>query len=486
MVNNTFGSYFEDMEETKIYDINKIKQTIINLNNEGNFKYYTLYIPIEALENIENKEKIELIDLPGINKNIAEIKIDLKELINISDGFIFNFNSLNIDDDISQYIFTKIIDNIKERSDCFNFENCLFNLNWIDEIQSDLLENKVKEFKETIIKNLNTKIYSGNFFYKMSMKEKLLSSKDIKVSYFSNLFYQNYRINVYEIESLDFIKNGNSWKSIYEDLLEEYEGIENFIANISDANYKDEINKIINEIKNKKKLPKDEVNLKNVAKFLISFRKNNKKLIKNYESSKADIFFSKFKSQMNSSTENNEKNIFKKFNNYLINIFFQLFFFNELCSQEGKINEYKNNIENKKKIIEKEYNTIVEIINNKFLNKEKIIDEYKKNAISLIPNDEKLDTEQIYEKIKSFGTENKIKNLMKYLDNEIQKIQIDFYFFCIKEIVDLLKDLDSFQNILENISMSYRLKEGNGVFVASSIIGGVFLISSYGISVATT
>ena len=34
--------------------------------------------------------------------------------------------------------------------------------------------------------------------------------------------------------------------------------------------------------------------------------------------------------------------------------------------------------------------------------------------------------------------------------------------------------------------MSYRLKEGNGVFVASSIIGGVFLISSYGISVATT
>jgi len=486
MVRNNFGSYFEDIEQTKIFKINEIKNKIINLNKEGNFKYYTLYVPIEALKNIKNKEKIELIDLPGINKNIAEIKIDLKELIDVSDGFIFNFNSLNIADENSQYIFTKIIENIKERNDSFNFENCLFNLNWIDEIQSDLLDNKIKEFKETITKNVNTKIYTGNFLYKMIMKEKLLSSRDINVSYFSNLFYKNYLDNAYEIESLNFIKGRDSWKIIYDDLTDEYENLEDLILEISDANYSNEINKKIYDLKKKSIIPKDEVNIKKIAKFLISFEKNKKKLIKSYESSKANIFFEKFSSQMNSSIENNQKNIFKKFNNYLINLFFQLFFLNELCLNEGKIDEFKNNIERKKMIIEKEYSQITEIIKNKFLNKEKILDEYKENIISLITNKEKLDREQIYEIIKKSGIENKITSLMKYLDNEIKKIEIDFYFFCIKEIADLLKDLDSFQNILDNISLSFRVQSGNGIFYASSIIGGLLLASSYGASIATT
>ena len=488
IIKTSFGSYFKDIATTRIFDIDTIKNKISYLNKEGKYGYYTLYIPIEALENIENKEKIELIDLPGIKKDNADVKINLKELIDISDGFIFNFNSLNIADENTQFILTKIIKNIKERTDFFDFENCLFNLNWIDEIQSDLLENKIEEFKKTIKKSLNIKIYTGNFFYKISMKKKLLSSKDINISYFSNLYYQNYLESTNDIESLNFIKNGKSWEKIYQDLLDEYDEIEKYISNISDYKYKKEINDIISNICKIKKLPKDEINLKKIAKFIFYFKNNKKHLIKQYEASKAEIFFEKFKKQINSSILNNKNNIFNKFNKYLFDLFLHLFFINEFCSEKGKINENKRDIEIKKKIIENEFRQIVQNINYKFLNKEKIIDEYKENAINTLISDEeeKLTKEQIYQRIKSSDIEVKINSLMEHLDDEIKKIQIDFYFFIIKEIADLLKDLDSFQNILENVSSSYNTETGNGIFIYSSITGGVFLASSFGASIATT
>jgi len=188
------GNYFEDIKGTEIYDLDQIKNKIQILNNESKFKYYTLYIPIQGLEDFEYKERIELIDLPGIRREISESKIDLTKLITMCDGFIFNFNSLNIDDENSQYIFTQIINDIKERkiiNEPFNFDNCLFNLNFIDQIEEDSINKNVSEFQKSIIKNLNNKIYTGDFIQKLAIKSQILSSNNINVSFISNYIIIN-------------------------------------------------------------------------------------------------------------------------------------------------------------------------------------------------------------------------------------------------------------------------------------------------------
>jgi hypothetical protein len=157
-------------------------EEIKKLNDEKKFKYYTLYIPIEGLKNIEEKEKekekidiqdiedIELIDLPGIKESLLSIqktglnngfeKIDLENLINLSDGFILSFNAINIKDNSSLKLLSNIIKFIKNRKDSFDFRNCLFNLNCIDQFKKEDIEN-VKNIFEKEIKNiLNIKLYN--------------------------------------------------------------------------------------------------------------------------------------------------------------------------------------------------------------------------------------------------------------------------------------------------------------------------------------
>ena len=167
-------------------------------------------------------------------------------------------------------------------------------------------------------------------------------------------------------------------------------------------------------------------------------------------------------------------------------VLFKLYFYYELCLNDDKIDDCKHNIEIKKCIIEKEYKQIVDIIKKKFSDKITIIEGYKQNVISLISNlDISLTKEEIMEKIKNLGIENKIINLMNFLHKEIEKIKLDFYFFCIKEISELLK-IGSFQEVLETISSSFNEKFNSSLAITGTIIGGVFLVSTFGISVATT
>ena len=207
-----------------IYDINEIKNKITKLNEEASFKYYTLYVPIESLESIEFKENIELIDLPGIKKNLLdEMKInDLNRLINMSDGFIFNYNSLNISDENSQLIFNYIISHIKNKFENFEFENCLFNLNYIDDIGENLLNDKINDFKTNIMKIMNCKIFTGDFLEKLLNKDKILTPNNINVSYISNLYYNQYQEFKDRILSLKFITN-EKIEDIYNELIENFD-----------------------------------------------------------------------------------------------------------------------------------------------------------------------------------------------------------------------------------------------------------------------
>ena len=233
---------------------------------------------------------------------------------------IFTDTSLTIADENSQYIFKTIIKYIKERNDGFNFKNCLFHLNYIDEIEEDLIEKKVREFKSVIMKTINQEIYKGSFVEKLALKENILASNDISVSYISNTFYEQYQDYADNILSLKFIENEKLENAYDNYILEEFDEnqIQNYILeefdenqiqklivkNRIERNYKKELEEKIECIKQKSQDKNDDYILK-IAEFLIIFEKHKKELIKKYKSSKADFFFIQFHNQINIAQKNN-------------------------------------------------------------------------------------------------------------------------------------------------------------------------------------
>ena len=100
LIENENGNFFEEGEtiielnDSQIKnknEIDQIRNKIKDINDKNKFKYFSLYIPIEALEKIKNNQNIELIDMPGIkesliaiqstNKNDGFDKIELQNLI---------------------------------------------------------------------------------------------------------------------------------------------------------------------------------------------------------------------------------------------------------------------------------------------------------------------------------------------------------------------------------------------------------------------
>ena len=484
--------YFVDKDETRIYDLTEIKNKIKSLNRENSFKYYTLYVPIEGFESIRNKENIELIDLPGLNEDNVG-KMNLKVLFNMSDGFIFSFNSLSIADENSQYIFKVIIKYIKDRKDGFNFKNCLFHLNYIDEIEEDLIEKKVREFKSMIMKNINKEIYKGSFVEKIAIKENILASNEINVSYISNTFYEQYQDYVDNILSLKFIENEKLEDAYNNYILEEFDEsqIQKLIlTNNLERNYKKELKEKI-EFINKKSQDKNDVYILKIAKFLIIFEKYKKELIKKYKSSKAEFFFKHFQNQINVAQRNNSINLHNKICLYLLSVCFNLLYFDEVCSQEDKIEYYKNKIEMKKQTIEKEYKRIENIINKKFDNKIKEIEEdYKEYLISKLKNERHLSVKEVLEKIQDLNINEKLEFLINSIFNDLTKIKLNFIYFCINEITSLLNSKD-FQFILSKISDSFKNYFDDSdfktaTFITGFIAGGIALGSSLVTSISTS
>ena len=482
-----YVDYFVDKEETRIYDLTEIKNKIKSLNKKSSFKFYTLYVPIEGLESIKNKENIELIDLPGLKQDNID-KVDFEAIFNMSDGFIFTFNSLSIADENSQYIFKEIIKYIKKRKDGFNFKNCLFHLNYIDEIEEDLIEQKVREFKKIIMKSINKEIYKGSFVEKIALKENILATNDINVSYISNTFYEQYQDYVDNILSLKFIENENLENAYDNYILEEFDEsqIQKLIAkNNLERNYKKELKEKIEFIKQKSRDKNDDYVLK-IAKFLIIFEKHKKELIKKYKSSKAEFFFKHFQNQINVAKKNNLSNLNNKICFYILSVCFNLLYFDELCSQEGKIEYYKKRIEIKKQTIENEYKRIENIIKKKFDIKIKEIEtNYKEDLNSKLKDEKKLSVEEVKEKIQELNINEKLDNLINSLHNDLTKINLNFIYFCINEIASLLNS-KNFQDIISNISKSFKDYDDSSLKKASLISGSLMLGSSIITSISTS
>jgi len=95
----------------------------------------------------KEKEKIELIDFPGLDTDFDEAKKKAANLLKIIDGFIYVNYQVHFDDG-DQQILALMYNTIKQRSN-FSFNTCLFILNKID-----LLGDQEIEYRRSCKKNI--------------------------------------------------------------------------------------------------------------------------------------------------------------------------------------------------------------------------------------------------------------------------------------------------------------------------------------------
>ena len=137
-------------DKSKIQEeIDKINKEHKNIKLEDSFLLLKVYIKFFELFKEEEKEKILLIDFPGLGvlktKNFFSSDV-IGPLINQSDSFLF-FNPEVINSDENQKIIMNIVEKIKNRKVSFSYKNCLFILNkW------DKHRDKSNNYNYTLIK----------------------------------------------------------------------------------------------------------------------------------------------------------------------------------------------------------------------------------------------------------------------------------------------------------------------------------------------
>ena len=136
---NIERKYFSFVKSKKICDdkkkiegeIDKINKEHKAIKLEDSFLLLKVHIEFFELLEEEFREKILLIDFPGLgvlkNKNFFSSDV-LGPLINQSDSFLF-FNPEVINSDENQQIIINIVERIKNRKISFSYKNCLFIMN---------------------------------------------------------------------------------------------------------------------------------------------------------------------------------------------------------------------------------------------------------------------------------------------------------------------------------------------------------------------
>ena len=136
---NLERKYFSFVKSKKICDdkkkiegeIDKINKEHKAIKLEDSFLLLKVHIEFFELLEEEFREKILLIDFPGLgvlkNKNFFSSDV-LGPLINQSDSFLF-FNPEVVNSDENQQIIINIVERIKNRKISFSYKNCLFIMN---------------------------------------------------------------------------------------------------------------------------------------------------------------------------------------------------------------------------------------------------------------------------------------------------------------------------------------------------------------------
>ena len=237
------NKYFS-FKKTKIIcnDKTKIKDTIDKRNKEHRLlkledSFLLLKVNIKLFESLKeekNREKILLIDFPGLNvleeKNFFSSDV-LGPLINQSDSFIF-INSQTINTNDNQKIIVNLVEKIKNRKVSFSYKNCLFIMNKWD-------MHKKSDYSLTQAKNDLKEIFQNNHLNDIF--------EDIDIINCSAKNYNNFKKKKNDILNFErYIENlKNNFEEEYE-LEDEHDEDEDK----NDKLYKYIINSIKNNIKN--------------------------------------------------------------------------------------------------------------------------------------------------------------------------------------------------------------------------------------------
>ena len=431
---------FEDSNEPVCSSFDNVKKELEKLNEDNkNFEdsFYILKIKIEFYDeyNIEDelKEKIELIDFPGLHtaNNFYEQNI-FGPLMKFTDGFIFvNKNDL-IKEGSNFEALIDIINRIESRKFGLNTDTFLFILNNF-KTKELKIENAKKELDEIIF---GTIIEEKGFWNIVSYfkKEEKYETK-LNVVQFNAKCYLNYMKFKEEISDfksfmkkcLDDMKQEGE-KNLFKYFNEIYSS--NFKTTPIDTKINDEIQNLYEDLYNN--LLKDDnpdfEKTKNTG-YGICQRylamKNNLKDYEQYKKSNALECFAGIKNQFEKVKSNFDDNYKNIYNNYIKSLFyiFELINLNlsgNNLSRNIKIEEFKKEI---KDTYEKYNNKIVEekqtLQINSFI---KIIDYIENIDKFSNPQDEAIDVvKEISELFKKF-----IQSVIKIIEDyktELKKIK---------------------------------------------------------------
>ena len=200
---------FEDIEDKQIQlllqDIIKNMEKT-QINNDPEFyqrAFFLLTIPIETYDLLnlssEIKEKIELIDFPGLDStnNIFNSNV-LGPLLKFSDGFIFVNKGNSIKEKEKVEILFDIINKIQKRKFEFSFKSCLFLINRCDETEVNVEDCK-KEYESLFEINKREQIWNDI----ISSSEILKNADNINATKFSNKLYSEFKIFKNRINNFD-------------------------------------------------------------------------------------------------------------------------------------------------------------------------------------------------------------------------------------------------------------------------------------------
>jgi hypothetical protein len=240
------GDYYCFIEDNIIleakennYEIIKnflIEETKKDVNDFDNL-FFILSAPLLLFKNIKVdssiKNKIELIDFPGIDVGNSIFEVELfNPLIKLSDSFIFinAYNLINNRNNIE--MIQKIVNKIEVRKIDFEYNSCLFILTKSDEMDENINLNKIKSEIENI---LSGEIEKGkiqiDFFKKYHNKQ---NQNQIQVSKFSNKYFSEYLEIENEIKDFKiFIQN--QIKEIKRQAEQQYSDVDNLIMNLSES-----------------------------------------------------------------------------------------------------------------------------------------------------------------------------------------------------------------------------------------------------------
>ena len=165
-------------DRTKIKsEIDKINRQHKSIQFEDSFLLLRVHIEFFELFEKEEREKILLIDFPGLGvlqKNNFFNSEVLGPLINQSDSFLF-FNHEVINSDENQKIIINIVEKIRNRKISFSYNNCLFIMNKWDNHRKDnstyTLDEAKKELEQIFSNNQLSDIFSDIDIINCSAKD---------------------------------------------------------------------------------------------------------------------------------------------------------------------------------------------------------------------------------------------------------------------------------------------------------------------------